>query len=151
MGDAGFDPVLDVFSSEDVAFSSMIAASQSKSQARGRILLVLLATWFSANALTHIAVAIATGGIYYRLPLLGLLGAEASIGFLNFFLPILAVRYILREPVSFAESFGWRWTGWKVPALAGGGFIVFLARDPAGRAASSRWRRIPASVKYSIE
>jgi hypothetical protein len=86
----------------------MISVSQVKSPPRGRTLLVLLGTWLIANALTHIVVALATGGIYYQLPLLGLLGAEASIGFLNFLLPILAVRYILREPVSFAESFGWQ-------------------------------------------
>jgi membrane protease YdiL (CAAX protease family) len=102
-------------------------ASTTPSVARGRVLAVLLATWFIANSLTHILVYIATGGIYYQLPLMGLLGAEASIGFLNFLLPILAVRFVLREPVSFAKTFGWTWTGWKVPALGIGGFALFMA------------------------
>ena len=93
---------------------------------RGRVLLVLLITWFAANALTHVIVAVVTGGILYQLPLLAFQGAEASIYLLNFLLPILAVRYVLKEPLSFAGSFGWRWTGWKVPALACGGFVAFM-------------------------
>lgn len=89
-------------------------------------LIVLLASWFIANALTHVIVALATGGIYYQLPLYGMLGAEASIAFLNFVIPILALRLFLKEKVSFAGSFGWKWTGWRVPAFAVGGFGVFM-------------------------
>lgn len=94
--------------------------------ARGRVLLILFFTWLVANGLTHVMVLAMTGGIYYQLPLLALLGAEASISFLNFFLPILAIRYLLKEPFSFAGSFGWRWTGWKVPVLAFFGFVAFI-------------------------
>ncbi len=89
-------------------------------------LVVLLASWFTANALTHVIVALATGGIYYQLPLYGMLGAEASIAFLNFIIPLIALRLFLKEKVSFSGTLGWRWTGWRVPVFAVGGFIVFM-------------------------
>jgi membrane protease YdiL (CAAX protease family) len=93
---------------------------------RGAIVATLLLTWFAANALTHLVVAVTTGGIYYQLPLYALLGAEASIAFLNFLLPVLAVRFVLGERVSFSAGFGWRWTGWRIPALAVAGFAAFI-------------------------
>jgi membrane protease YdiL (CAAX protease family) len=107
----------------DIASSSTGASALP---ARHRVLSVLVFTWLVANALTHVVVALATGGIYYQLPLLGLIGAEASICLLNLLLPIVAVRVFLREPVSFAAQFGWHWTGWRVPAFATLGFVVFM-------------------------
>ncbi len=96
------------------------------SRGRGRVVAVLLVTWLVANSLTHVVVALATGDTYYKLPLYWMIGAEASIAFLNFVLPILAVRYLLKEPVSFRSSFGWRWTGWKIPVLGIGGFVAVM-------------------------
>ncbi len=99
---------------------------QAPASARGRVLAVLLLTWLAANTLTHIIVAIATGGIYYQLPFLALISAEASIALLNFLLPIVAVRLVLRESLSFGSTFGWTWTGWRIPVLAGAGFLAFM-------------------------
>lgn len=94
---------------------------------RRRVLLVLLLTWFLANSLTHAIVAALTGRIYYQLSLHGLLAAEASISLLNLLLPVLAVRYVLGERSSFSAAFGWHWTGWRVPVMAAGGFVAFMA------------------------
>ena len=93
---------------------------------RGRVLPVLLLTWFVANALTHVIVVVAIGDIYYKLPFLGMICAESSIAPLNFLLPVLAVRYFLREPFSFSGSFGSKWTGWKIPVFACVGFITIM-------------------------
>ena len=93
---------------------------------RSMVLLILLSTWIVANGLTHTIVLILTGGIYYQLPFPLNISAEASISLLNFLLPVLATRYILKEPLSFAGSFSWMWTGWKIPVLACCGFIVYM-------------------------
>lgn len=69
----------------------------------GRVLAILLGTWFMANALTHVIVAVTTGGIYSQLPFLGLLRPEASISIFNFLFPILAVRYVLKEALHLPE------------------------------------------------
>jgi membrane protease YdiL (CAAX protease family) len=111
--------------------------------ARRRVLAVLLFTWFAANALTHATVATATGRIYYQLSLFGLLGAEASISLLNFLLPVLALRYVLRQTGSFSASFGWKWTGWRIPLPAMCGFIAFMLLSMA-----SNWAFAGATIQY---
>jgi len=98
----------------------------SRVPSKGRVLLILFSTWLVANGLTHAIVLILTGGIYYKLSFLLNIGSEASISFLNFLLPIFAIHYILKEPLSFTRSFSWSWTGWKVPTLACCGFIAFM-------------------------
>ena len=131
--------------------STTAVAAPSRPSPR-RVLAVLLVTWVAANGLTHAIVGAATGGTYYQLPLFGLLGAEASISVLNVLLPIVAVRCILREPGSFAASFGWQWTGWRIPALAVCGFIGFMLlsmtsnrvfADETSSSASSTMCRLP--------
>lgn len=107
-------------------YAATAVVEPSPASGRGRVLATLLTTWFTANALTHLIVAVTTGGIYYQLPFLGLVGAEASIAFLNLLLPILVVRYVLREPVSFSATFGWQRTGWRVPISACTGFVGFM-------------------------
>jgi membrane protease YdiL (CAAX protease family) len=91
---------------------------------KGRILTVLITTWFLANALTHLFLWFFSGKIYYQLPFIWLNLAEMSIATLNLVLPLLAVRFMLRKKASLSEDFGWRWTG---SAVLFWGVLGFLA------------------------
>lgn len=73
---------------------------------------VLLSAWLVANALPHLVVALAYRKIYYQLSPPAMLATEASLNLLNFFIPILVVRFYFREPV--AKSTRWNWSGLKV-------------------------------------
>ena len=93
---------------------------------RGRVLTVLFTTWFLANALTHLLLWIFSGKIYYQLPFVWLNLAEMSIAALNLVLPLLAVRFVLRERSGLSEGFGWRWTGGAVVFWGVLGFLALM-------------------------
>lgn len=85
---------------------------------------VLLSAWLIANALPHVVVALAYRKIYYQLSPPAMLATEASLDLLNFFIPVLAVRFCFKEPVF--ESTGWNWSGLKVLGWGAMGFISWF-------------------------
>ncbi len=90
---------------------------------RGKRVGVLLGSWLAANFLTHILVFLSTGKIYYQLSPTNSLLMESSIAFLNLIIPILALKYILKEK-GLVSYLGWRWKNSQVLL---GGTIAFLA------------------------
>ena len=91
---------------------------------RRKRLAILLGSWVVANFLTHLVVFLATGKIYYQLSPTNSVFMEFSIALLNLLIPILALKYLLKEKEGLVSYLGWRWK--DSPVLLGG-VIAFLA------------------------
>jgi membrane protease YdiL (CAAX protease family) len=55
------------------------------------------------------------------------LAAEGSIMRLNLLLPILALHFLVRPDEGVWAALGWRWTGWRMVAIAMAGLMLFFA------------------------
>lgn len=86
---------------------------------------LLLLVWFAANFIPHIVVFLATGQIYYQLPIIWALIVESSIMLLNLFLPVYVLRSMAHPREGILVGIGWQWTGWRVPGIGLAGFILF--------------------------
>ena len=80
---------------------------------RGKRVGVLLGSWLVANFLTHVVVFLATGKIYYQLSPTNSLLMEFTIALLNLIIPILALKYLLKEK-ALISYLGWRWKNSQV-------------------------------------
>ena len=89
-------------------------------------MLVLLSVWLIANFIPHLVAFLATGKIYYQLPVVWVIVAESSIMLLNFLLPMFALRYIFKQTGDPLSNLGWRWNGWRTVGVGLFGLCVTL-------------------------
>lgn len=113
------------------------ALAGGMNEGRSKMILRILAIWFTANFLLIGVVSAVSGGWYLGWsPVGGVLAELAFIMLPNFLLSILVLRYWWPSPIDdLRGALGWRWRGWRTLVVGAIAFIVLFLLSLG----ASRW------------